>query len=342
MTTILGTGGLMNVGFTCYANAVIQAFRNCSKMEELFQENNYTTILKDDCKYNDVTKQFANIVQTLSTITSKSSLRPGGFWNAFETVAKDSCFEHLIMRQPHDAHEFLMFLLDALHESLSRKVIMNITPCELKSTKQILQQKSLEVWKSNFENHYSPFVNMYFGEFHIQTTCSNCNNVSNYFETFNTLKGVFNEHDKSTTLIDCLQGELNEEVIEEYACDKCAPKRYSATRKTRIWKLPQTLIIVLKRFTSHGKKIHTNIENINNTIALTSIFSSNSPNKLNSNYTVQSIIDHHGSSSGGHYTAQAKHVKEDKWFMYDDQNVYPINNPIYGESTYILFLEKVI
>jgi ubiquitin C-terminal hydrolase len=342
MTTLLGTGGIMNVGFTCYANAVIQAFRHCSNMDTLFQEDNFNKILKKDCKYNDITKQFANVIQTLSTITSKSSLRPGGFWNAFTSVAKDSCFEHLIQREPHDAHEFLMFLLDALHESLSRKVTMNITQCILKSEKQILQQKSLEIWKSNFEQQYSPFVNMYFGEFHIQTTCSNCTNVSNNFETFNTLKGVFNEYNTSPTLIQCLQGELNEEIIEEYACDKCAPKRYSAVRKTRIWKLPTTLIIVLKRFTSNGRKIHTSIENINNTIALTSIFSSNSPNKLNSNYSVQSIVDHHGSSTGGHYTAQAKHVKENKWFLYDDQNVHPINNPIYGESTYILFLERVV
>ena len=340
MTTVLGTGGLVNVGFTCYANAIFQAFRHCHTMEKLFQEDNYTTILKKDCKFNTLTKQFANIVQTLSTIPSKSSLRPNGFWHAFESVAKDSCFEHLIQREPHDSHEFLMFLLDSLHESLSRKVNMNITKVSLKSEKQIFQQKSLEVWKSSFENQYSPFTDLFFGIFHIQIICCNCGNISNNFETFNTLKGVINKGEKPS-LLECIHGELNEEIIDDYACDKCSPKRSKALRKTKVWKLPKTLIVVLKRFTYDGRKIHTPILPFGPNISLEDLYSTNSPNKKDSEFTLRSIVDHHGSSTGGHYTAQAKHRAEEKWFLYDDQSVHSIEAPILGDTSYIFFLEKI-
>ena len=37
MTSISGSGGIVNVGFTCYANSVIQAFRNYPKIETLFK-----------------------------------------------------------------------------------------------------------------------------------------------------------------------------------------------------------------------------------------------------------------------------------------------------------------
>jgi len=337
---INGTGGIVNVGFTCYANATLQAFRHCYNIENLFQEDKYTTILKKDCKYNEITKQFANLIQTVSQIQSNSSIRPNGFWHAFSEVAKDSCFEHLALREQHDAHEFLMFLLDSLHESLSRNVNMNITKCELKSERQIFQNKSLEVWKNSFENQYSPFVDLFFGLFHIQTLCRSCGFTSNKWETFNTLKGVIKKQNEKPTLIECIMGELNEEIIEDYACDKCTPKRSKAIRKTRIWKLPKNLIVVLKRFNYDGQKIHTPIEPFGPILNLTGLFSQSSPYKKICDYQLNSIVDHHGSANGGHYTAQAKNRSEEKWFLYDDQNVHSIEGPILGESNYIFFLES--
>lgn len=340
MSNLNGTGGIVNVGFTCYANATLQAFRHCYNLENLFQEDKYSTILKDGCKFNELTKQFANLVQNLSTIQTNSSIRPNGFWHAFSEVAKDSCFEHLISREPHDAHEFLMFLLDSLHESLSRKVNMNITQCDLKSERQIFQQKSLEVWKESFQNSYSPFVDLFFGMFHIQTLCQTCGFISNKWETFNTLKGVIHKQAEKPTLIQCIMDELNEEVIDDYACDKCSPIRSKAIRKTRVWKLPKNLIVVLKRFTYDGNKIHTSIEPFGPELSLHDLFSPSSPYKKSCHYQLNSVVDHHGSSRGGHYTAQAKHRSEEKWFLYDDQSVHRIEGPTLGESSYIFFLES--
>ena len=40
-----GTGGIVNVGFTCYANSTIQALRHYKNVENLLQEDTYTTIL---------------------------------------------------------------------------------------------------------------------------------------------------------------------------------------------------------------------------------------------------------------------------------------------------------
>ena len=41
-----GVGGIVNVGLTCYANAVIQAFRHCYNIKTLFQEGTYNKLLK--------------------------------------------------------------------------------------------------------------------------------------------------------------------------------------------------------------------------------------------------------------------------------------------------------
>lgn len=340
--SVSGTGGILNVGFTCYANAVIQAFRHCSTFDTLFQEDTYTKYLNEDCKYSISTKQFANLIQNLSKITSSSSIKPMGFWYGFQQSSKDTGFEHLNNRAPHDAHEFLMFLLDSIHESLSKKVSLKITSIELKSERQKLHQTSLESWKTHFENQYSPFVPLLFGLFHIEIKCSNCKNVTNKFETFNTLKGVmYNE--KKLTLIESIMGELNEEEIDEYACNNCSPNRHKATRKTKIWKTPDTLILVLKRFTYDGRKIYTPLTEFNTEepVDISNIYSHLSPHKdIQKKYQLRSIVDHHGGPNGGHYTAQAKHRTENKWFNYDDQSVSEIDKPDIGSNTYILILEK--
>ena len=98
-----GTGGIVNVGFTCYANSIIQAFRHYKNIVELLQEDNYTNILKENCKYNPLIKQFANMIQTLLKLTSNSSIRPSGFWHEFDSAVEDTCFEQLRSRRPHDA-----------------------------------------------------------------------------------------------------------------------------------------------------------------------------------------------------------------------------------------------
>ena len=52
------------------------------------------------------------------------------------------------------------------------------------------------------------------------------------------------------------------------------------------------------------------------------------------------IVDHHGSSRGGHYTAQCRSVVTNDWYRYDDESVHPLGKPEFGESTYMMFLER--
>lgn len=336
-----GVGGILNIGFTCYANAVIQAFRHCDTFDTLFQEDNYTTKLNESSKYVILTKQFANLLQNLLKMSSSSSIKPMGFWYAFQKVTEDSGFEHLNERRPHDAHEILMFLLDSIHESFAKKISMNITKMELKTERQMLHNSSLVAWKDNFEKSYSPFVNLFFGLFHVQIICSNCKSVTNKFESFNTLKGAMSSESR-LTLIESILKDLNDEIIDEYACDKCSPNRHRATRRTKLWKLPPTLIVVLKRFKSDGNKIYTPLPSFESPLDVSELYSSLSPDKFKEQkYSLRSTVDHHGGPTGGHYTSQAKNRLDDKWYNYDDQTVTSVDKVDIGPSTYILFLEKV-
>ena len=62
-------------------------------------------------------------------------------------------------------------------------------------------------------------------------------------------------------------------------------------------RLPQTLILCLKRFTYDGRKIHIKV-----TLALdlVTLFSEESPEKgATTQYVLRSIVDHYGGAGGG-------------------------------------------
>jgi ubiquitin C-terminal hydrolase len=346
-----GLIGIHNMGLTCYANAVLQCLRSLPKISNLFVEGKYDTLFTATGKpkrrlQQDVTRSFADLIQKQNA-GNRGMIRPGGFWEKMHPCIEDTVYEQMKIKTAHDSHEFLMFMLETLHESLSIPVEMQImkSPPKTDIEKRVIE--SLEVWKKEFSKEYSPLVDMFFGLLHIKMSCSGCGATSHRWETFNTLKGAVPLHTAETeatppSLISMLQNDMKEEEIEGYSCDACAPTRTLAKRTTSIWRLPQILVICLKRFTPDGRKITTPIQTSGfQPLTLEPLFSEESPERNGiTEYTLRSVVDHHGGAGGGHYTGQVRSPVDDKWNIYDDQSVYSIANPVFGKSTYILFFER--
>ena len=350
-----GVVGLKNLGLTCYANATLQCLRHIERVPWVFTEGRYNTLFKKDATgkrllQQNVSKLFADVVSQQENGSAPGVLRPGGFWTAMkESIRGSAVYGHFAQTAPHDAHEFLMYMLETLHTSVSISVDMQImkSPPVTETEKRVVE--ALEVWKNEFSKEYSPLVDLFHGLLHRRTRCLTCNTVSHRWETFNTLKGAVPqrtaENDASPVdLLSMLKEDLKGEDIEGYSCDKCSPTRTVAHRDTAIWRLPQTLIICLKRFTYDGRKIHTRIKMpICEPFNLRELFSDESPEKdAITEYSLRAIVDHHGGSGGGHYTAQCKHKATGAWHIYDDENTHLVQTPIVGDTTYISFWERAV
>lgn len=347
-----GGGGLVNMGLTCYGNAVIQNVRHISKLTWILEEGKYNTLFTDGKstderqKVQRVTQTFAKVIQFLWKCKKGQSVKPGEFWANLAPAVRDTQYEHLADKTFHDAHEFCQFLIESLHKSMIQDVDMHIVYEPVASPKDILIQQALNEWKKFFLKEYSPLVHLFYGLFHFKTTCQGCKNVSHRWEPFNSLKAPIPHGDGQTTfdILQSLRDDfLQEEVIEEYQCDACGPPRKQAKRTVSIWKLPLALILCAKRFDNSSKKIHLPAAPVSLIpIDFSPFFSEESPERTGMvHYTLRGIVDHHGSSlDGGHYTAQCRHVETDQWFMYDDDRVNPLEKPAFGSSTYMLFLER--
>jgi ubiquitin C-terminal hydrolase len=121
------------------------------------------------------------------------------------------------------------------------------------------------------------------------------------------------------TLDECIKQAFHEETLDDYACDKCKT-RGKATQQVSISKLPDVVIIQIKRFTNMGRKVNGLISWSTSDTDLSPYTSykrdpySNTP--MDTHYTTLSVIDHMGGTGGGHYKMCTR--QEGTWLEYDD------------------------
>lgn len=335
-----GLVGLSNLGNTCYLNSTLQALRNTTELTAFFLEGRHQEFLKGKQESNKsviLAKAYVDLLQCMWSGTRGQSIRPVGFFNDMCRAVDDTVFDQFKMRIAHDSHEFLMFMLDSLHEALAEEVNIVITRPPPATDADMMIQKALEFWRDMFRKSYSPMIDLVFGLYQREMHCQRCNKKTYSYETFNCLKVATLQNVESMTLEACLQEELKEETIEEYACDHCAPTRATAIRRTKLWKLPKILFVALKRFSPTGAKLQTPLSlNHQDEVSFDTHFSQASPEPSRlKKYSLFATIDHFGSSHGGHYTSQAKNPLTGKWHGYDDDGVYDLEGPSIGRSTYI-------
>jgi ubiquitin C-terminal hydrolase len=237
-------------------------------------------------------------------------------------------------------------MLDILHESTAQEVEMRI----LRPPPQTLADehciKALTAWKQQFSKTYSPFVDLFYGLYHYVVTCKGCGKESHRWEPFNSLKVPIPSDSAAGEpfdLIDALNKQLSEEeVIEEYVCEKCGPPRKIAKKTMAVWKMPSVLVLNLKRFGNDGRKNQKPLKPISQfPIELSAVYSDESPERNTGiHYTVRGVVDHHGNHLAGHYTAQCKNPSSNQWAVFDDESVTDVAAPAFGASTYMVFMER--
>ena len=164
----------------------------------------------------------------------------------------------------------------------------------------------------------------------------------NYLQNSQTYTYTYNysqaQHQATVSLKDCFDKLFSSEKFDEWKCEKCEIP-VEAEKKLELWRLPEILILHLKRFSygggyGGGAKI---------TKAVDFPLRLELEAKGTVIYELFGISQHFGSLNFGHYTAILKHQPTGKWFLADDSTITVYEqesewfNEKLKESAYVLF-----
>lgn len=127
-----------------------------------------------------------------------------------------------------------------------------------------------------------------------------------------------------------------------YSCERCNKLR-TGIKYSRVLNLPEVLCIHLKRFRhdlSYSSKISSHVyfplEGFDMRPYLHKECKSQVPT-----YNLCSVICHHGTVGGGHYTCYARNALNGRWYEFDDQFVTEVSPDIVQNcQAYVLFYQK--
>ena len=333
-----GLCGLTNIGNTCYGNATLQALRHQVDLTIYILQGQHLELLKkkSPSEKTQLVEAYGDLVKAMWTGDGNVA-RTNDFWKKMIPAAMKVGLDQLRMPIPHDSHEFLIFLLDQIHEALSEEVNMSIKP----SVRSPDIMSALNFWKVSFEKHYSPMVELLFLLRRKSVVCGGCSNESVTWEYRNATELCVKKSAEPVNLIDLMHDDCKGEEIEEYHCLKC-PTRQKANMTYAYWRLGNWVIVTLKRNDNSGQRINTHV-NIPTTICFDPVFHTGSEeSSAKCDYELFATIEHHGSSRGGHYTSHAKHPVSGKWNFYDDESVTTVDDVRINPSTYTVMYRKKI
>jgi len=335
-----GICGLKNLGNTCYMNSAIQCMSNTLILTEYFMSDRYT----DD--YN-VSKIEHNLVREWRRLLD-------GIWNNSNCTITPKSFHKIVSIlsnkldynvtfgnfSQNDVQEYLLFMINTLHNALCSQVIVKITG-EVKNDLDKLALKAMESWRNFFKDDYSIIIDIFYSQVFSATKCPDCGNLSYIFTPicYHTLS-IPNISNRKTTLYDCYDMFTRQEVLDSdnmWRCEICKEVK-CANKRLLLWSTPKILIICLKRFKNFSKNgiyIDFPIKNFD----LKNYCIGYEKNK--SKYNLYGICNHSGSLGSGHYYAYCKN-KNSKWYEYNDSIIKEISeNDLVTSNAYCLFYEKI-
>ncbi|XP_042520355.1 ubiquitin carboxyl-terminal hydrolase 9-like [Macadamia integrifolia] len=152
---------------------------------------------------------------------------------------------------------------------------------------------------------------------------------------------------EAISLFSCLEAFLKEEPLgpdDMWYCPTCKEHR-QASKKLDLWRLPEVLVVHLKRF-SYSRYLKNKLDTLVNfpihNLDLSKYVKSKGPAPQSHVYELYAISNHYGGLGGGHYSAYAKLIDEDRWYHFDDSHVSSVTeDEIKTSAAYVLFYRRV-
>jgi ubiquitin C-terminal hydrolase len=316
--------GIENLGSTCAINSLIQVITRNDILRNI--------ILHSDFPDNTIGEQLKEIIDLM--YIKNNSIIPRKFLNTLYNIFKDIFYQG----EQIDIGELWTFLADKIADDIVIKDSQDPNNLLLKDyyTEGIVYNSDAEfnsaivnckLLRKKYDYYYNKFNKKKSiwqkntQGFYLNTTrCVYCNLTFYNFEPFTSLNIDIPADILCPKISSMISQSLKEEVIQgDWFCTKCN-KNTAYKKSTKLWKLPDVLVIIIKRFINIRLKNEAPIF-INDYLTFNkgSILS----NKKDATYIFSSTALHFGSLNGGHYSAICNTPNGN--ILYDDRTVINID-----------------
>jgi len=333
-----GLSGLANLGNTCFINSCIQVLSHTYELNYFLEQETYKKKLQNKCD-SVLLLEWDNLRKLLWS--NNCIVSPGKFIKTIQKVASLKQKDMFTGYSQNDLPEFLLFLFDCFHISLSREIKMTISGTPENETDNIAID-CFNMIKNMYSKEYSEIWNLFYGV-HVSeiTSLETGEKFKHTPEPYFMIDLSIPPNNKSPSLIDCFDHYVEGEVLEGDNAwyNENIKEKVNIRKKIQFWSFPTILVIDLKRFNETNKKNQILVSFPLEELDLTKYVIGYK--KESYHYELYGICNHSGGVLGGHYTAYAKNANG-KWYHFNDTNVSEVGlqESIITPKAYCLFYRK--
>ncbi|KAI6230206.1 Ubiquitin carboxyl-terminal hydrolase [Aphelenchoides fujianensis] len=341
--------GLRNPANTCFMNCTLQALFHSSQMTDIFLKKkdgrpNFAHLLNPGSERGTrgaIVGSFAALMEEAWS-GRYAWIDPNSFLRTFAALVNKEMGDG----RQHDAREFLMALLDSMHEDMNR-----VNDNEQKPFQQDYDGTQMVAHAQDYEEKMERFSSSVIaGIFYLRTVskikCGGCKKASVTFEETPQLILEIPVDAPAPHLTHCLQRHYSMMPLDGmWKCVHCSAHS-NALRSTETWKLPNVMIICLKRFAQrHGELVKNDIDvMIPDIVDMKPHLHPQSPeHKQETRYRRYAVTYHVGQLNGGHYTSRVLVPDAEvgaRWLNFDDRTVTECSTPP-NRFAFILYYSRV-
>jgi len=340
-----GYTGLINLGNTCFLNSCMQVLNHTYELVDVLNSEKIKKFQKRDMADFSIMHEWMELRDIMWT--NNGTVSPNKFVFNVHKLAREKNRELFTGWAQNDMSEFLLFMIECMHNSICRSINMNIQG----KTENDLDKLAIECYgmlKKVYSKEYSEIMDMFYGIYvsEILSTTSD-EKHSCKSEHFFILdipipeKNLLTNEKKYSDIYDCFDLFTQFEMLEgenAWFNDKTNIKQ-DVRKRITFWSLPKVLVITLKRFSHDGEtKLNDYIEFPLDDLNLSKYVSGY--NASSYIYELYGVCNHIGSVMGGHYTSFARNANNE-WIHYNDSNVDILQEEnIITPMAYCLFYRK--
>ena len=333
-----GLSGLANLGNTCFANSCVQILSHTYELNSFLGQEVYKAKLKR-VPESALLVEWDELRKMLWA--DNCIISPGKFVKTIQKVAQIKGVDLFTGFSQNDLPEFLLFLIDCFHTSLSREIRMTISGTPSNTTDNIAIQ-CFEMIKNMYSKEYSEIWNLFYAV-HVSEISDLRTGESLKItpEPYFIIDLPIPANKNATTLIDCFNLYVEGEILdgENGWINDATKERIDIRKKIQFWSFPNILVIDLKRFNTRFQKSQVLV-----TFPLDNLDLSEyviGYKKQSYKYELYGVCNHSGGVMGGHYTAYVKNANG-KWYHFNDTSVSEVGLPesIVSPKAYVLFYRK--